>query len=61
MKYKELAQKSKEELVKLLAENKKKIQDVRFKEAVGSVKNTKEIKDRKKENARILTYLNNTK
>jgi len=61
MKYKELAQKGKEELQKVLAENKKKIQDVRFKEAVGSVKNTKEIKDRKKENARILTYLNNTK
>jgi ribosomal protein L29 len=61
MKYKELAQKSKEELQKVLAENKKKMQDVRFKEAVGSVKNTKEIKDRKKENARILTYLNNTK
>ncbi|MCK9578637.1 50S ribosomal protein L29 [bacterium] len=61
MKYKELAQKSKEELQKILAENKKKIQDVRFKEAVGSVKNTKEIRDKKKENARILTYLNNTK
>lgn len=61
MKYKELAQKSKEELQKVLADNKKKIQDVRFKEAVGSVKNTKEIKDRKKENARILTYFNNTK
>lgn len=61
MKYKELAQKSKEELQKILAENKKKIQDVRFKEAVSSVKNTKEIRDKKKENARILTYLNNTK
>ncbi|MDD5639860.1 MAG: 50S ribosomal protein L29 [Candidatus Pacebacteria bacterium] len=61
MKYKEVAQKNKEELLKILAENKKKIQDVRFKEAVGSVKNVKEIKDRKKENARILTYLNNTK
>jgi len=61
MKYKELVQKSKDELEKILAENKKKIQDVRFQGAVGSVKNTKEIKDRKKENARILTYLNNTK
>ncbi|MFA5080472.1 MAG: 50S ribosomal protein L29 [Candidatus Paceibacterota bacterium] len=61
MKYKEVTQKNKEELLKILAENKKKMQDVRFKEAVGSVKNVKEIKDRKKENARILTYLNNTK
>ncbi|MFA6348297.1 MAG: 50S ribosomal protein L29 [Candidatus Paceibacterota bacterium] len=61
MKYKEVTQKNREELLKILAENKKKMQDVRFKEAVGSVKNTKEIKDRKKENARILTYLNNTK
>lgn len=61
MKYKELAQKSKEELQKTLAENKKKMQDVRFQEAVGRVKDTKEIRNKKKENARILTYLNNTK
>ena len=61
MKYKELAKKSKDELQKILTDNKKKNQDVRFQGAVGSIKNTKEIRDKKKENARILTYLNNTK
>lgn len=61
MKYKEVIKKNNEELLKALAENKKKIQDIRFKGAVGNIKNTKEIKDKKKENARILTYLNNIK
>jgi ribosomal protein L29 len=61
MKYKEVAQKNKEELSKMLAENKKKIQDAQFKNAVGNIKNTKEIKAFKKDNARILTCLNNTK
>ena len=61
MKYKEVTPKNKDELLKLLAENKKKIQDIQFKEAVGNTKNTSEIRALKKDNARILTCLNNTK
>ncbi|BFT94381.1 MAG: hypothetical protein MNSN_04800 [Minisyncoccus archaeiphilus] len=61
MKYKEVIQKNREELIKELAGNKKKIQEIQFKEAVGNSKNIKEIKALKKDNARILTCLNNTK
>ncbi len=61
MKNKEVIQKNKEELVKLLADNKKRMQDIQFKEAVGNAKNTKEVRALKRDNARILTHLNNTK
>jgi ribosomal protein L29 len=61
MKYKEVTQKNKEELLKMLAENKKKIQDIQFREVIGNAKNTSEIKALKRDNAKILTCLNNTK
>lgn len=61
MKNKEITLKNKEELLKMFAENKKKIQDIQFKKAVGNAKNTSEIKILKKDVARILTCLNNTK
>ncbi|OQB09216.1 MAG: 50S ribosomal protein L29 [Parcubacteria group bacterium ADurb.Bin216] len=61
MKYKEVIQKNKEELLKELAGNKKKMQEIKFREAVGNSKNIKEVKALKKDNARILTCLNNTK
>lgn len=61
MKYKEITTKNKEGLLKLLAEDKKKIQDIQFKKAVGNAKNTNEISILKKDVARILTCLNNTK
>jgi ribosomal protein L29 len=58
MKSKELASKTKEELEKMLGETRKRIEEVRFKASSGGIKNVKELREDKKNAARILTALN---
>ncbi len=58
MKNKELALKSREELLKMIDEKRKRIEDVRFKVTSGGIKNVKELREDKKDIARILTILN---
>lgn len=58
---KQLRNKSKEELEKLLLDSSKKLQDLKFNLAVGKVKNVRSIKVFKKDIARILTILNEMK
>ena len=58
MKSKELVLKTKDELVILMNEKKARIEDVRFKVSSGGIKNTKELREDKKDIARILTILN---
>ncbi|HPD19668.1 MAG TPA: 50S ribosomal protein L29 [Candidatus Pacearchaeota archaeon] len=58
MKAKELKGKSEQELKVLLEEKKKKIEELRFKASAGALKKVKEIKENKKDVARILTELN---
>jgi len=58
MKSKELVTKSKEELVSLMNEKKTRIEEIRFKVMSGGIKNTKELREDKKDIARILTILN---
>ncbi len=58
MKTKELKDKNEKELRLILEEKKKKIEEARFKVAGGGIKNVKEIKENKKDVARILTILN---
>lgn len=58
MKSKDLATKTKEELMKLIDEKRKRIEDVRFKAVSGGIKNVKELREDKKDIARILTELN---
>lgn len=58
MKASELRQKSKEELQRLLQESRDRMRQLRFDLAAGKVKNVREIRDMKKEIARILTILN---
>jgi len=55
MKTTELRQKSKSELEKLLQENREKLRQLRFDLAAGKVKNVREIREIKKDIARILT------
>lgn len=57
MKISELRQKSKEELQKLLEDNREKLRQLRFDLVAGKVKNVREIRQIKKEIARILTLL----
>ncbi|MBU1180233.1 50S ribosomal protein L29 [Patescibacteria group bacterium] len=57
MKYKELKNKPKAELKRMLKENHEKLQDMRFKIANRSLKNVKGINNTKKIIARILTAL----
>ena len=57
MKLSELKQKSKEELQKILTENRGKLRQLRFDLAGGKVKNVREIRKTKKEIAQILTLL----
>lgn len=56
---KELLQKTKPELENALMEKRKSLEDLRFKSASGAVKNVKEIKETKRDIARILTILKN--
>ncbi|MDD4531348.1 MAG: 50S ribosomal protein L29 [Candidatus Pacebacteria bacterium] len=58
MKSKDLAIKTKEELMKLIDEKRKRIEDVRFKAVSGGIKNVKEMREDKKDIARIMTELN---
>jgi len=57
MKIEEIRQKSKPELKNLLEDLKEKIRTLRFDLATGKVKNVKEIREIKKDIARILTIL----
>lgn len=58
MKFKELQEKSKLELKKLVASNREKLRDLNFKVANKQVKNLSIRKEVRKEIARILTILN---
>ncbi len=58
MKISELREKKIPELEKLLSEKRKKFQDVKFNLSSGRVKNTTQMRQLKKEIARILTILN---
>lgn len=58
MKNKDLVSKTKDELMKLMEEKNKRMEDIHFKAASGSVKNVKELREDKKDIARILTILN---
>lgn len=57
MKAKELRKKAKEELEKMLIEKKKRLLQLRFDLKAGKVKNIREIRETKKDIARILTIL----
>jgi len=58
MKIKELQEKNIEELKKLLLEKQEKVRKVRFDIAAKQVKNNREIRNEKKDIARILTLIN---
>jgi len=55
MKLVELKQENKEELKKLLQDDREKLRQLRFDLSAGKVKNVREIRNLKKEIARILT------
>lgn len=57
MKFEELTKKSKEELQKTLHDSKEKLGQLKFDLVSGKVKNVSEIRNLKKEIARILTIL----
>jgi large subunit ribosomal protein L29 len=57
MKITELRQKSKSELQKLLQDSRERLRQLRFDLASGKVKNVREIRELKKDIARILTLL----
>ena len=61
MKTVELRKKDKKELEKTVQDSLKKLSDLRFKFSANKLKNTKEISNLKKEVARILTILKETK
>jgi len=54
---KELKDKTEKELELLLEEKKKKIEEARFKASAGGIKNVREIRENRKDIARILTIL----
>jgi len=58
MKSKELISKTKEELIRALEDKRKRVEEVRFKAVSGGLKNVKELREDKKDIARILTALN---
>lgn len=58
MKTKELRQKTKEELQKLISEQREKLRTLRFDVALKEIKNVREIRKVKKNIAKILTILN---
>jgi len=61
MKTSELRQRSKEELQKILQDNRERLRALRFDLASGKVKNVKEIRKIKKDIARILTIFKEIK
>lgn len=58
MKSKELISKTKDELTRALEDKRKRVEEVRFKAVSGGLKNVKELREDKKDIARILTALN---
>jgi len=58
MKNKDLSSKNREELAKLLGEKRNNIKEFYFKAVSGGIKNTKMLREDKKDVARILTVLN---
>jgi ribosomal protein L29 len=58
MKNKDISSKNKEELIKLLGEKRNNIKEFYFKSVSGGIKNTKILREDKKDIARILTVLN---
>ena len=58
MRVKELSKKSKNDLSRMLVENREKLRELKFNLASGKVKNVREIHAVKKDIARILTVLN---
>ena len=61
MKTQDLRKKDKKELEKLVYDLRKKLNDIRFKFSSNKLKNTKEIKNLKRETARILTIIKEVK
>jgi len=61
MKTQDLRKKDKKELEKLVYDLRKKLNDIRFKFSSNKLKNTKEIKNLKRETARILTIIKEIK
>jgi large subunit ribosomal protein L29 len=61
MKIQELKEKEKAELEKLLAEKKEKARELRFSISSKQIKNNRELRNTKKEIARILTLINKAK
>ncbi len=57
MKLEELRKKTKEEMLKILQDDREKLRQLRFGLAAGKVKNVREIRKIKKEISRILTLL----
>jgi len=57
MKAQELKEKTEKELELLLEEKKKKIEEDRFKVAAGGIKNVRDIRENRRDIARILTIL----
>jgi ribosomal protein L29 len=57
MKIIELRQKSKDELKKILGDNREKLRQLRFDLAAGKVKNVREVRKVKKEISQILTLI----
>ena len=58
MKIKELREKNKEELKKMLSEKRERTRKLRFDIASKQVKNNRELRNEKKDIARILTIIN---
>lgn len=58
MKTAQLRQKSKSELQRMLADFREKLREMRFNLVSGKVKNIREVRELKKDIARILTILN---
>jgi ribosomal protein L29 len=61
MKIKELREKNKEELKKLLAEKREVVRKLRFEIASKQIKNVRDLRNGKKEISRILTLINEAK
>lgn len=61
MDYKEITTKTDEDLLKLLESSKEKERELRFKDSNRQLKNVREIRQQKKNIARILTVLNKNK
>ncbi len=57
MKFQDLKQKPKDEIEKLLKDLREKLRQLRFDLVSGKIKNVKEIREIKKDIARILTFL----